>query len=107
MPHRRVYPPQSTWDRRLWPSQLRRPPRRQDTPAPLVACDESVGWDRKSRIRDECNGMRARERLQQSQAIPSAPWKYNARVYGRGLSKITHLAYSRLQLLANAFSRLK
>src|SRR3989442_366402 len=80
--------------RRLCPSQLRRPPLRQATPAPLVACDESVGWDRKSRIRDECNGMRARDRLQQSQAsIPSAPWKYNARLYGRGLSKIAHSAY--------------
>jgi hypothetical protein len=35
--------------------------------------------------------MRARGRLQQSQAsIPSAPRKYNARLYGRGLSKIAH-----------------
>jgi hypothetical protein len=30
-------------------------------------------------------------RLQQNQAsIPSAPWRYNARLYGRGLSKIAH-----------------
>jgi hypothetical protein len=35
--------------------------------------------------------MRAQGRLQQSQAsIPSVPWKYNARLYGRGLSKIAH-----------------
>src|SRR5260370_41828063 len=35
-------------------------------------------------------------------SIPSPPGKYNARLYSRGLSKIAHSAYSRLQLLANA-----
>src|SRR6266545_987615 len=35
--------------------------------------------------------MQARGGLQQNQAsIPSAPWRYNALLYGRGLSKIAH-----------------
>ena len=50
------------------------------------------GVGQKSRIRDECNGTQARGGVS-NKAKPRSqapPWKYNARLYGRGLSKIAH-----------------